>query len=181
MRKTLELIYAFSPSKRLNIFKDSLLCNRVPTIDFINLLNQDRLLLARNNVQQRTIRILNESVYVQTDKGAFYNKDSYTKSELLKRAGELDISQVVKLIPTMDISRLASLIHAVTGDIPVIHSTLNIHVSPTRFTHAIDTQSPTSTTTTTTTTSTTTTRSDTATIPVAAASSQKNKTDISQR
>ncbi len=141
MRKTIELLYAFSPSKRLNIFKDSQLVNRISTIDFINLLNLDRLLLARNNVQQRTIQILNESVYMQADRGCLYGNDSYTRSELLSRAGELDISELAKQIPSMNTSRLVSLIHAVSGEIPIISNTSYIQVSPSRFPHETDTLS----------------------------------------
>ena len=171
MRKTIELLYAFSSSKRLNVFKDTLLCNRIPTIDFINLLNQDRLLLARNNVQQRTIQVLNESVYIQTDKGCLYSNDIHTRTELFKKVGELDVSRIAKLIPTMNTARLVSLIHAVTGEIPVIHATSNIQVSPSRFPHDIESQTP-----------TTTTRPDTATIPVAVGNqTNKSKTDMMQR
>ena len=174
MRKTIELLYAFSPSKRLNAFKDTLLVNRISTIDFINLLNLDRLLLARNNVQQRTIKILNESIYMQPDRGCLYGNDNYTRSQLISRAEELDMSELTNQIPSMNTSRLVSLIHAVTGEIPIISNTSHIQVSPSRFPHETDTVPHT--------TAPTATTSETASIPVAAPKpTSKSKADIAQR
>ncbi len=116
--KCVELIMTATATKRLNLFRDTLLVNRLPTIDLIKILNNDRMLLARTNVQSRILDILNNEVInsENVEKKPILPETNEVKCELLNIISALDIMSVIEQVEHMNVSRLLSLIHAITGE-----------------------------------------------------------------
>ena len=111
-------------TRRLSICKDSKLIQKISSVDLIRILNEDRILLARTNIQARVMKIPNTEMPITHRHRLLPNTD-HVKSELLEMVSELDILAVVGEIPNFSIDRLFSLIHAFTGEIPTISSMIN--------------------------------------------------------
>ncbi len=124
IQKCVELILAATTTRRLSTFNDTKLIEKLPTFQLIKILNSEPLLLARRNVQNRVMKILNSKQAI-TDRNDILPETDQVKHELINYVSQLNISAAVAEIHNMNVGRLMSLIHAFTGEIPTLCSTMN--------------------------------------------------------
>ena len=88
-------------------------------MQFVKILNNDRILLSRTNVQNWVLTILNTKISEQ-ERHELFPETSETRQELLKLVGTLDLCNILDQITNMNVERLLSLIHALTGEYPTV-------------------------------------------------------------
>ena len=119
--KTVELICAATATRRLAIFKDTTLVDKLPALELIRIINTDKVLLARTNVQNRVLKILNSKIHI-SDRMNLYPNRNDVREELLDIISTIDIIGATEAISQMNVARLVSLIHGFTGELPVLSS-----------------------------------------------------------
>ena len=87
----------------------------------IRIINIDKLLLARTNVQKRVLKILNSKIHISDRKHLYSNTDE-VREELLDILSTIDIIGATEAVSEMNVERLVSLIHGFTGELPVLSS-----------------------------------------------------------
>ena len=110
-----------SPVKRLAATSDRKLCNDLPITNLIRILNKDRLLIARDHIQERILRELNTVIQVERFENLPTSQRDRIKKLLLHELEKCSL-KLSEPLQDIGIDRLVSLLHGISGNLPNLES-----------------------------------------------------------